>query len=174
MEFEQAVQREHIDCSELTTPQPSQSYKEMTTSILVGEYVKVEEDLSKGMKSFGGNGWVTAARKADRQELHDIIYVDGSSSRKESNVPVRRITVVTSSHQATQLSTAQMHRRSTRIQEEKQKNTKVEQGCTNTTKKNLNICLTNSYMLHATINYVDGGRKSWAWQIVREETQRFH
>ena len=116
MEFEQSVQREMMDCSQLTIAVPKRSGTNTMTSMQSGEYVRVSEDLSKGKKSFGGYGWIYQSRKIGRQELYDIKYVSSSATKMEYNVPVSRITVLTEPHQESQLS-LNGNRRSTRLQQ---------------------------------------------------------
>ena len=126
MEYEQAIQREHIDCSALTASIPNRSYRHTTTSITKGTYVQVEEDLSPGGKSFGGYGWVTTATKRDRHELYEIEYIPGSSQKIEKDVPVNRLTVKTTPQQLAQLlALSGTNRRSAHIPEDTERQHKL-------------------------------------------------
>ena len=70
MQFEQMIQKERIDCSQLTTAPPKRSGIQTQTSIQKGEYVHVKEDLSKGKKVLEGmDGSTMLKRREHRNSL---------------------------------------------------------------------------------------------------------
>ena len=127
MQFEQMIQKERIDCSQLTTAPPKRSGIQTQTSIQKGEYVPVKEDLSQGKKSFGGYGWIHDAKKEGRSEFFEVRYVPGSACTQEGNIPVSRLTVLTIPHHESQIA-LNGTRRSARVRHESLKTPQKKQG----------------------------------------------
>jgi len=100
IEFERCIRKNDSRISLLTTPAPPAKMvhgSEHCCPIRVGEYVNVSEDLSEGVMSHGGTGWVKAVDGTYPSWMLTIEYTECSGAargRTEKQVPIRRVTVI--------------------------------------------------------------------------------
>ena len=92
VEFERATRTQQTSLNNLTIAEPPPS-RHRTYEILKGAYVFVEPDLSPGVCSHGGLGFVTGVDKTAGATLFTVEY-DASSNngRTETNVRYSRLT----------------------------------------------------------------------------------
>lgn len=101
VQHEQTVRLRQSHTSDIHTapPPPSKSYLSLS-AIKSGDYVVVSPDLSPGMSSYGGFGWVTDVSGTSGKTTITVRYIDGSAKKQETNIPINRVTVSTTPFQS--------------------------------------------------------------------------
>ena len=97
-ELEQATRNKQSKVSELTTPSMKLQGNQARVDITPGSYVYVAPDLSPGMCSYGGNGFVTDVDGDGILRMFAVKYNECGSSggMTESDICYSRLTVVPS------------------------------------------------------------------------------
>jgi Transposase len=97
-ELEQATRNKQTKASKLTTPSMKVAGNQAPLDITPGSYVYVAPDLSPGMCSYGGNGFVTEVDGDGILRMFTVKYNECGSSggMTESDICYSRLTVVTS------------------------------------------------------------------------------
>ena len=95
-ELEQEERAKQSAASNLTTANVTPHSLNMKADITVGDYVFVEADLSPGMHSHGGHGFVMAALGASVDRLFTVKYDAASvhGGQIERDIPYSRVTEV--------------------------------------------------------------------------------
>ena len=77
---------------DLISPNKYNHMEQKKASIItIGSYVFVEPDLSPGIKSYGGKGWVRDVDRVGRDIVYEIAYLETEAAKVERNVPLRRV-----------------------------------------------------------------------------------
>ena len=104
MAFEASIKKQRIDVSELTTGRVKKAVGASTKPLFnVGDFVTVDEDLSPGNKSYGGQGYVDSVSRVGRAFEYDVKYLETEGQRLERNVTAHRIVLDVCPQQSAQL-----------------------------------------------------------------------
>jgi hypothetical protein len=95
-ELEQTKRNVEANTSELTTKAPEKrSEVDSSDSLLLtcGTFVSVKQDLSVGMCSYGGRGWVTEVSGEGETMIATVEYLKNEPGVSEANIPFQRISI---------------------------------------------------------------------------------
>ena len=85
----------------------------------IGHYVVVEPDLTPGIKSFGGKGWIHRISREGTKTFVDVEYIETEAFRFEKHIPLKRVVVQVPPQQYGQLKQYSINtRQSTKVQKE--------------------------------------------------------
>jgi hypothetical protein len=96
-ELEQTKRNVEANTSELTTKAPEKrSEVDSSDSLLLtcGTFVSVKQDLSVGMCSYGGRGWVTEVSGEGETMIATVEYLKNEPGVSEANIPFQRISTI--------------------------------------------------------------------------------
>jgi hypothetical protein len=96
-ELEQKKRHVEAYASDLSTecPQKRSLFDSSTTLLLTcGAFVLIQQDLSPGMCSYGGEGWVTEVSGYGASTKATVKYLENEPGCIEANIPLRRITTI--------------------------------------------------------------------------------
>ena len=99
----------------------------------IGEYVLVKPDLSKGKKSYGGQGWISDVDKHNNTVFYTINYIDGQTHRKESYIPINRLSLCMPPQQTAQITGARKSRQTVTSTNPKKCSRKQQKSTTGST-----------------------------------------
>ena len=94
IEKERSEQAKQTNASSLTTAKapPAKATMNQSSPVLIEVYIRVEPDLSPGMLSYGGTGWLIAFDESGVEVKYD--ECSGLGGNFEKGVPFSRITVL--------------------------------------------------------------------------------
>jgi hypothetical protein len=94
-EFERAARESQtMNPTMVTTAPPNLTHQPKKPAVTNGEPVTVALDLTPGVNSYGGTGWVTVLEdETTNKKSYSVAYDENSGSRTERNVALWRLTV---------------------------------------------------------------------------------